>query len=78
MSVATQTQSSLNFYTFVWFFSYTFKTTTTSIVKTSDGLSLRLSPGSARVRYLKGLLKLGICWLEPSIGMSKVSGLRLG
>ena len=43
----------------------------------SDGLSLRLSPGSARARHLEGLLKLGICKLNPSIGMSQASAISI-
>ena len=48
----------------------------------SDGSSLRLGPGSARARHLEGLLELGFCRLDPSIGWVKpqtqASGLRLG
>ena len=40
----------------------------------SDGLSLRLGPGSVRSRHLEGLLELRICRLDPSIGMSQASG----
>ena len=48
----------------------------------SDGSSLRLGPGSARAGHLEGLLELGFCRLDPSIGWVKpqaqASGLRLG
>ena len=50
----------------------------------SDGSNLRLDPGSARARaqHLEGLLELGFCRLDPSIGWVKpqaqASDLRLG
>ena len=37
----------------------------------SDGSSLRLVPGSALARHLEGLLELGFCGLDPSIGMGQ-------
>ena len=44
----------------------------------SDGSNLRLGPGSARAlaraRYLEGLLGLGFCRLDPSIGRGQASG----
>ena len=49
---------------------------------TSDGWSLRQGPGSAQAQHLEGLLELGFCRLDPSIGWVKpqaqASGLRLG
>ena len=43
----------------------------------SDGSSLRLGPGSARARHLEGLLELGFCRLDPSIGRGQASGSSL-
>ena len=46
-------------------------------IRASDGLSLRLGPGSARARHLEGLLELGFCRLDPSIGRGQASGSSL-
>ena len=43
----------------------------------SDGSSLRLGSGSARARHLEGLLELGFCRLDPSIGRGQASGSSL-
>ena len=40
-------------------------------VLVSNGLSLRLGLGLARARHLEGLLELGFCRLDPSIGWVK-------
>ena len=50
----------------------------TSLKRTSDVSSLRLGPASAWTQHLVGLLELGFCRLDPSIGMGQASGLRLG
>ena len=42
-----------------------------SHLNSSNGLSLRLGPGSARAQHLEGLLKLGFCRLDPSIGSTE-------
>ena len=47
------------------------------MVTSSDGSSLRLGPGSARARHLEGLLELGFCRLDPSIGRGQASGSSL-
>ena len=44
----------------------------------SDGSSLKVDPVSARARHLEGLLELGFCRLDPSIGMGQASGPRVG
>ena len=43
----------------------------------SDGSSLRRSPGSAQAQRLEGLLELGFCRLDPSIGSGQASGSNL-
>ena len=44
---------------------------------TSDGSSLRQGPGSAQAQHLEGLLELGFCRLDPSIGRGQASGSSL-
>ena len=40
----------------------------------SDGSSLRLGSGLAQAQHLEGLLELGFCRLDPSIGRGQASG----